>query len=233
MRGCLSVLVLAAAFIFGLVWFGGPPIAATVVKASLANAGFKADTLDVTVGADPPLLLAIGRADQVQIEAAGVQWNGLHAGSVSLRLGGVDLLGRTATTADGRFGQVELPTAQGGPALGTVTISGAASRARTTILIDGATVNRLALDAFEQKVGARPDGADLVAPNQIRVRIGGNSLTGTLQVQADGALIVTTSIGTIRLVEPDPAIPFTLTGVSAGPAALELTGTTDVASLLR
>jgi hypothetical protein len=233
LRGCLSILVLAAAFVLGLVWFGGPPIASTVVRTSLTNAGFKSDTLDVTVGSDPPLLLALGRADHVQIEAAGVQWNGLHAGSVSLRLDGVDLLGRTATTADGRFGEVQVPIAQGGPALAAITISGPAGRARTTILIDGATVSRLALAAFELKVGARPDAAELVAPDQIRVRVGGNALTGTLQVQSDGALVVATSIGTIRLVEPDPALPFTLTGVSAGTLGLELTGTTDLESLLR
>jgi DUF2993 family protein len=232
LRGCLSVLILAATFVIGLVWFGGPPIAETVVEASLTSAGFKADTLDVSVRADPPLLLALGRADRVEIEAGGVRWNGLHAGSMSLRLNGVDLLARTATTADGRFGEVELQTTQGDPALAAITITGPADRARTTIEIDGATVNRLALAAFEQEVGTRPDSAELVAPDRIRVRLGGNALTGTLRVEADGALVVATSLGTVRLVEPDSAIPFTLTGVSAGPTGLELTGTTDVESLL-
>ncbi len=232
LRGCLSVLILAAIFVVGAAWFGGPPIAATVVEASLTSAGFKADSLDVTVGADPPLLLALGRADRVEIEAGGVRWNGLRAGSVSLRLNGVDLLGRTATTADGRFGEVELPTAHGDPALAAITLAGAAKRASTTIRIDAATVNRLAIAEFASELGTTIDSAELVAPDAIKVRRGNIELSATLQVEADGALVAASSFGTVRLVEPDPAIPFTLSGVSAGPAGLELTGTTDVESLL-
>ncbi len=232
MRGCLSVLIIAAVFVVGLVWFGGPPIAATVVEASLTGSGFQADELDVTVSADPPLLLALGRADQVEIEATGVRWNALRAGSVNLRLDGVDLIDRTATSADGRFGDVQLPAANGDSASSTVTISGPADRARTTIEIDAATVNRIALAAFEAELGTQMDSAELVAPDQISLRRGSIALTGTLRVEADGALVVTSSFGSIRLVEPDPTIPFNLTGVSAGPAGLELTGTTDVESLL-
>lgn len=232
MRGCLSVLIIAAVFVVGLVWFGGPPIAATVVEASLTGSGFQADELDVTVSADPPLLLALGRADQVEIEATGVRWNALRAGSVNLRLDGVDLIDRTATSADGQFGDVQLPAANGDSASSTVTISGPADRARTTIEIDAATVNRIALAAFEAELGTQIDSAELVAPDQISLRRGSIALTGTLRVEADGALVVTSSFGSIRLVEPDPTIPFNLTGVSAGPAGLELTGTTDVELLL-
>lgn len=232
MRGCLSVLILAAAFLTGLVWFAGPPIASTVVEASLASSGFTADTLGVTVRAEPPLLLALGRADGVEIEATGIRWHGVKAGSMSLRLGGVDLVGRTATTANGRFGDVELATASGDPALVDVTIAGPADRARTTIELDAATINRLAIAAFEREFGTRPDSAELVAPDVIRVRVGGNVLSGMLRVASDGALVVVSSVVTVRLVEPDPSIPFRLTDVAAEPAGLQLTGTTDVASLL-
>ena len=107
MRGCLSVLIIAAAFLVGVVWFGGVPLAETVVEASLTASAFEADELDVTVGADPPLQLALGRADRVEIEATGVRWEDLRAGSMSMRLDGVDLLARTATTADGEFRDVE------------------------------------------------------------------------------------------------------------------------------
>ena len=37
MRGCLSVIVIAALFIFGAIWFGGPPLAGTVVQAMRAG----------------------------------------------------------------------------------------------------------------------------------------------------------------------------------------------------
>ena len=42
MRGCLFVLVLAAALICAIAWFGAPPIATTVVAAALRGNGFQA-----------------------------------------------------------------------------------------------------------------------------------------------------------------------------------------------
>jgi LmeA-like phospholipid-binding len=233
LRGCLSVLIIAAAFLVGIVWFGGVPLAETVVEASLTTAAFEADELDVTVHADPPLVLALGRADRVEIEATGVRWEDLRAGSMSMRLDGVDLLGRTAITADGQFRDVELAVAGGDPALVGIAISGPAEGARTTIDIDGPTVNRVALAAFEAEFGTRPDSAELVAPNQVRVTVGGRQLGGTLVVEADGALVVETGLGKVRLVEPDPSIPLRLTRVSIVDGGLELTGTLDVSALLR
>jgi hypothetical protein len=231
-RGCLSVLIIAAVFLVGIVWFGGVPLAETVVEASLTSSAFEADELDVTVHADPPLVLALGRADRVQIEARGVRWEDLRAGSMTMRLDGVDLLGRTATTADGQFRDVELAVAGGDPALVGIAIHGPADGARTTIEIDGPTVNRIALAAFEKTFGTRPDSAELVAPNGVRVGIGDTELNGTLRVEADG-LVVSSGLGTIRLVEPDPSLPLRLTSVSIVDDGLALTGTLDVSALLR
>ena len=233
MRGCLSVLIIAAAFLVGIVWFGGVPLAETVVEASLTSSAFEADELDVTVSADPPLVLALGRADRVEIEATGVRWVDLRAGSMSMRLDGVDLLARTATTADGQFRDVELAVAGGEPALVAIGISGPADGARTTIDIDGPTVSRIALSAFEEEFGTRPDSAELVAPNQVRVTLAGRQLSGTLAVEADGALVVETGLGKVRLVEPDPSLPLRLMSVSVVDGGLALTGTLDVSALLR
>lgn len=233
MRGCLSVLIIAAVFLVGIVWFGGVPIAETVVEASLTSSAFDADELDVTVHAEPPLVLALGRADRVEIEATGVRWEDLRAGSMTMRLDGVDLLARTATSADGQFRDVELAVAGGDPALVGIGIKGPADGARTTIDIDGPTVNRIALAAFEEEFGTRPDSADLVAPDGIRVRLGPSELQGRLRVEADGALVVASSLGTVRLVEPDPSIPLRLTGVSIVDGGLALIGTLNVSALLR
>jgi hypothetical protein len=233
LRGCLSVLVIAAAFLVGIVWFGGPPLAATVVEASLTGSGFNADAVDVTVEADPPLALAVGRADHVQIDASGVRWKDLHARSMSMRLEGVDLLGRTAKSANGRFTDVEIPVPGAAPALVEITIAGPANRARTTILVDRASINRLALAAFELKFGTRPDSVELTAPDRIQVRLGGNSLNGTLRVDASGALVVASTLGTASLIQPGQSFPLTINAVSVGDGALELTGTVDLQSLLR
>jgi hypothetical protein len=232
-RGCLSVLIIAAAFLVGVVWFGGVPLAETVVEASLTASAFDADELDVTVRADPPLQLALGRADRVEIEATGVRWEDLRAQAMSMRLDGVDLLARTATTADGEFRDVELAVAGGDPALVGIAISGPADGADTTIDIDGPTVSRMALAAFEDQFGTRPDSAALVAPNLVQVTLGDRQLSGRLVLEADGALVVETGLGKVRLVEPDPALPLRLTAVSIVNGGLELTGTLDVSALLR
>ena len=234
MRGCLSVLIIAAAFLVTATWFGGPPLAETVVDASLTSSGFTSDDLDVTVSADPPLRLALGQANSVEIAATGVRWHDLRAGSMTMRLDGVDLLARSATTATGRFEDVELAVAGGDPALARITIAGPARGARTTIDIERAAVNRLAGAAFERQFGTRPDSVDLIAPDVISVRLGGNVLRGTLSVATDGALVVQSAIGTARLLEPDGSLPIQLTGVSVGAAGgLEMTGTIDLQSLLR
>jgi hypothetical protein len=232
-RGCLSVLIIAAVFLVGIVWLGGVPLAETVVEASLTSSAFEADELDVTVHADPPLVLALGRADRVEIEARGVRWKELRAGSMTMRLDGVDLLGRTASTADGQFRDVEFAVAGGQPARVEIAIHGLAEVAHTTIAIDGPTVNRMALAAFEKTFGSRPDSAELVAPNGVKVGIGDSELNGTLRVDVDGALVVSSALGTIRLVEPDPSLPLRLTSVSIVNGGLALNGTLDVSALLR
>ena len=94
---------------------------------------------------------------------------------MSIRLGGVDLLGRTATTANGQFRDVELATANGDPALVAITIAGLADEAHTTIEVDGATVNRLALAAFADGI-RRPGG---LAPSSSRRTRSGCGWTGT------------------------------------------------------
>jgi hypothetical protein len=114
-----------------------------------------------------------------------------------------------------------------------IAIHGPANGARTTIEIDRPTVNRMALAAFEETFGTRPDSAELVAPNGVRVGIGGRELNGTLRVDVDGALVVSSGLGTIRLVEPDPSLPLRLTSVSIVDGGLALTGTLDVSALLR
>jgi hypothetical protein len=231
LRGCLSVLILAAAFTVGLVWFGAPPIAETVVKASLTSAGFKADDLEVAIRANPPLTLAVGRADEVRIEGQNVSWNDLRAESLSLTLGGVDLLARTAVSATGFFDHVELLAEGGESTVGSVAFDGPAGAADATIVVDAATVERLAFAAFEREFGSRPERVSLVGPNIVRVQTAVGSLDGRLEIEG-GALAIQSSFGVVRLVEPSPSMPIAFTGVTVTTGGLELTGTIDFLGLL-
>ena len=233
MRGCLSVVTLAGVFLAVAIWFGGPPLASAVVESTLTGTGFASDTLDVEVTADPPLTLALGRADRVAIHATNVKWNDMRLASLSLSLGSVDLVGRTAATADGRLGGVQFVGTGGKLVLADVELSGRADAADTTITIDGAVVSDMALSAFEKEFGLRPTSASLVAPDVVRLKLAGMTISGQLAVAEDGSIVAKAGGSTIRLLAPDPSLPFRLTGLAVTPEALVLHGTFDVSSLLR
>src|SRR5215217_2883840 len=126
MRGCLSVIVVAALFILGALWFGGPPLAGTVVEATLAGSGFVAAEMDVEVEAEPPLTLVGGRADRITIHASDVLWHGLHAGTMTLAIDDVDLFARTAGHVEGSFEDVELRAESGSTIPVTIALEGPA-----------------------------------------------------------------------------------------------------------
>ena len=231
MRGCLSVLVIAALFVLGVGWFGGPPIASAVVRTALTSSGLEADDLQVTVEANPPLEVALGRADEVTVEGSNVRWNDLRAESLTLTLRTVNLIDRTAESADGFLDNVDLAAPGADPVVASVTFAGAADAAKTTVRIDAATVEQLALDAFERALGAKPDAVTLVGPNLIRVRTRLGTVDGTMEIDS-GSLVVRASIATITLVDPGSSTPIKLTGLAVHDGSLELTGTLDVSSLL-
>jgi hypothetical protein len=233
MRGCLSVLVLAALFVGVAAWFGGPTIAGALVSSGLAASGLDARRTDVRVEADPPITVATGRADRVVVEADDVDWNGLEARSLDLTLEDVDLLGRRAATLEGRMIGVELPNVEPAGSLATVQIEGPADGAATTVTIDGETFEAMAIAAFEARLGVEPDSATLEEPDVIRVRAGPVELAGSMEVAPDGSIQVDTPLGTVTVVGPNDSLPLTLTDVAVDNGALVLTGTLDLNDLLR
>ena len=232
MRGCLSVLVIAALFVLGVGWFGGPPIAAAAVKAAITSSGLEADDLQVTVEANPPLSVALGRADEVTVEGTNVRWNDLRAESLTLTLETVNLIDRTAVSADGFLDGVDFAEPGADPVLASVAFSGSAKAAKTTVRIDSATVERLATVAFQRALGSTPEAVTLVPPNILRVQTSLGTVDGTLTIDGAGALVVRASIATIGLVDPGASTPIKLTGLAVRDGSLELTGSLDVASLL-
>ena len=232
MRGCLSVVVIAALFLGVVAWFGGPPIASAVVTAGLTASGLDARQLDVEVKTDPPLEIAVGHADRVTIEADDVEWNGLRARALDLTLTDVDILGRSAASAEGRLTGAELPNVKPAGSLATVEVDGPADGATVTITIDGETVEAMAVDAFEARLGVRPNSATLVEPNSIRIRAGGLELTGDIRVSPDGDVEVAVPLGTVTVVDSDPSQPFQLTDAAVENGTLVLTGTIDLNDLM-
>jgi hypothetical protein len=233
MRGCLFVLIVAALFVVGLAWFAGPPIASALVGTTLTAAGLNATDLDVRVEADPPVLVAIGQADRVTIEGTDVDWDGLEARSIALTLTDASLIGPSAAEVEGRLVGVELPGIDPPGSLADVAFEGPFDAATTTVTIDGETVESMALAAFENTLGVRPDGATLSEPNVIRIRAGPVEVAGALTIGPGGTVDVTTPLGTATIVEPDPALPVELASVAVEGDELVLTGTIDLGELLR
>ena len=232
MRGCLFVLILAAIVVVVGAWFGGPPVAGALVTIGLGAAGLKADDLDVTVRSDPPLELALGKADRVDVEGTQVDWNGLQAQRLDLTLHDVDFLGRTAGDVTGRLTGVELPGIEPPGSLATIDIEGPGNAAVTTITIDGPTVEAMATAAFEEKLGVKPTSASLSEPNVIRVVAGPVQLAGAVTIGPNGSLDVTTPVGTVTVIDADPSLPVRLASVAVENGSLVLTGTFDVGALL-
>ncbi|HEX5015436.1 MAG TPA: hypothetical protein VFV72_14920 [Candidatus Limnocylindrales bacterium] len=232
MRGCLSVLLIAALFLGAVAWLGGPPIAGALVTAGLTASGLDARRMDVDVESDPPIKVGIGQADRVTIEADDIDWNGLKARALDLALDDVDIIGRRAATAEGRLTGAELPNVDPPGSLATVEIDGPADDATVTVTIDGETVEAMAIEAFEARLGVRPDSATLEAPNRIRIRSGGLELAGGIEVSPAGDVHVVVPLGTLTVVDGDPSVPFQLTDATVESGTLVLTGSIDLNDLM-
>jgi len=231
MRGCLSVLIIAAVFVVVGAWFGGPPVAEALVTTGLTTAGLQSDDLDVAVEADPPLQLALGRADLVTIDASDVEWDGIHSDTLTLVLRDVDFVARSAAQVSGRLTGVELPDVDPAGATATIDIEGPGQAATVTITIDGPTFEAMAIEAFDEKLGIRPTSVTLGEPNVLRVTAGPINASGAMTVE-NGSLSVATPLGPVTVLDADPSRPFHLTGVAVEGGSLVLSGTFEVADLL-
>jgi hypothetical protein len=232
-RGCLSVLVLGALVVGALVWFAGPPAASALVTTALHGSGLAADKLDVEVTADPPLILAAGRADRVVINATGARWNGVRMASLELALDSVDLVARSAAFATGHLDRVELDTQAGRPIIADVELSGPGGAAKTTIRLDAVDVEAVAINAFETHFRVRPSTARLVAPDIIRVKLGPATVDGRLAIAGDGSVVAIVGGASISLFTPDPSLALRLTDLTVASSGLTLAGTLDVGELVR
>ena len=91
----------------------------------------------------------------------------------------------------------------------------------------------MAAAAFEQRTGIRPSSATLSEPNVIRFKAGQIDGSGAITIGPDGSLGVATPQGRLIVLEPGASDPIRLTGVEVENNDLVLTGTVDVASLIR
>jgi hypothetical protein len=233
MRGCLFVLVVAAALLAAFAWFGAPPLAGLAVRSALDSSGYRATTTSIAVDAAPPPRLLLGRADTVTIRGSGVEWRSLKARDLDLRLDDVDLFSRTAATVSGTIDGAELAGTTLDPPRVAITIDGPATGAIATILADRATVRRIVLAGVSATFHVDATDATLVAPDRLRVTTPGAVIEGSLVIDGDHVVAMATPLGSIPLLTLDESLPLRLTGVSVIEAGLRLEGVLDVTALLR
>jgi hypothetical protein len=232
MRGCLSVLVIAALFVLVLAWIGGPMLASTLIERSLAAAGFTASSTSVTVTSEPPVEVLAGHADRVRIDARDAQLETIRAGRLSLALTNVDLLGRRFGSVDGILDDAIITPADG-PAVAArvITLRGSAADATATITIGEQVVEQLIVDGIRQQTGLRVDRVTLSAPNRVRFTAG-LTLDGRFAVGPNGSLDVVAS-GDTRFTLLDPPADIHLTSATVVGTDLVVVGTTSLVDLLR
>lgn len=233
MRGCLFVVILAAAVLVGGVWFGGPPLAGGVVAVGLAATGFRAAETTVDVVADPPLELLAGHADSVRIRARSATVEGLTAARVDLLLSDVDLLGRRAGVVAGELTGVRVGGADDPLAIDAVEVSGPASGATTVVTIPPASVEGVVALAIERTFGTRGASVRLVSPDRLSFALAGRQVEAVVSVGASGSLVASAPIGALELVPASAFRPLRVTNARVAGGALVLTGTLDLDALLR
>jgi hypothetical protein len=232
MRGCLFVLVVAAASIAAIAWFAPAPIVSALIGSALQSSGYDAASTTITATADPPPRLLLGHADQITIDASDVAWKALRARHVALRLDGVDLVARTADEVHGTIQDAELADGRGGSAAASsIELVGPADAAAATITVDRSTVEALVKAAVKQQFGVTASSVDLIEPDRLRIVTPGLTAEASLVID-NGSLAVSTPLGTAPVVRIDPSLPLQLRTVEVTPAGLELVGRLNVSGLL-
>jgi hypothetical protein len=233
MRGCLSVLILAAGTVLAAAWFGGPTLAGVVIERSLDSAGFVAAERSVTVSSDTPLEILAGHADRVTIRATRATVRDLTASRLVLTLTSVDLVGGKFSGVDGQLDDVLIPSVDGSSVdARTVTVRGRAAAATATVRIDAGVLEGLFAKAIRRETGLSVAGLSLSAPDRIRFTAG-LTISGRLAVGADGSLVIAATSGDTRFTVFKPNADLRLTSVAVSGTELVLTGATDLGSLIR
>jgi hypothetical protein len=230
----LIQLLITAAVIFALLWFGLPFGASWLATNALHAAGFTGTETKVEVSANLPPRILFGHADTIRLTSSQVYVGDLHAATIDLTLGDVNLIDRSVGTVSGTLTGVSVPAINGDPAtIDTATLDGSGTSAKTTLSISYAEVQSLAVSQLKAQAGITGT-VKLAAPDAVTVTIHGQSAPGHLVVK-DGALImvpVSDSLPTVTLIEAGGGNPFKLQSVAVGAKTVTLVGTIDLQTLL-
>ncbi len=234
MRSCLIQLLIAAVVAFALLWFGVPFGASWLATNALGAAGFTGTDTQVTVSSDLPPRLLLGHADRVTLTSTQVSVGDLHAATVDLDLGNVELISRTFGTVSGTLTGVRVPAPNGDPVnLDRVSIAGKGSSGTATLSMSTAEAESLA-EAQLKAATNIPATVKFQAPDVAIVSLNGQSETGHLVVKQGSLDLVpdSSALPTVTLIGAGNGNPFTFDSVVVSASTVTLGGTIDLQSLL-
>jgi len=233
MRSCLLQLLIGAALIFALLWFGLPFGASWLATSALTASGFSGTNTQVEVKADLPPRILAGHADSIHVTSDQVSVGDLHSGTIDLTLTTVELFDRKIGTVAGTMTGVKIFDPTGQPVtFEKVTVSGDAKNATSTLTISNAEVATLA--AAQLKANGVNATVALAAPDKVVVTAAGSPQPCRLIV-TNGSLILVPdgkALPTLTLIAPGNGNPFKVTSATVGATSLTLVGTIDLQSLL-
>ncbi|HEY8869872.1 MAG TPA: hypothetical protein VIM30_10820 [Candidatus Limnocylindrales bacterium] len=236
LRGCLTVIVLVAAFVVGVVWFAGPVVASALAPQGLALVGFTAAAETVHVQTAAPLQLLLGRADSVRIQATDASFGSIRASAVDVTLRDVDAFARSFDI-DGTLTGASMVQRGGIPVVASqVALSGEARSVLAAIHLDGGLIRQTATSQLEAASGQAAALGDIVleAPNVVTVSVAGRTIRGTLTIDETGALVLSVpevGVTGLTLLAPVQSVPLRLTGISIVGSEVVLLGTVDLTEL--
>lgn len=234
MRSCLVQLLVLVGLAFGLLWFGLPIGASWLATNALNASGFSGTGTKVEVSASPPLRLLTGQADSIRVTSNQVSVGDLHAASLDLTFGQVDLISRRIDTVEGQLVQVRVSSPSGDTVtIDGVSLSGPASDSTARLTLSMSEAQTLAQN--ELAAHGIPGSVRLSVPDKVTIRAAAQSISAHLAV-LDGSLILIptdTQVAPITLLAPGSGNPFHVTAVAiTATGGAILTGTIDVQSLL-
>ncbi len=206
-----------------------PLLLSPLLTQMVRDMGLRADLLQVTVAPFDPLLI-VGRARQVNLQAAGIDNPPGRIGSVRLALGDASYFDRSFETVSGELTDVAVTV--GGETLSAslVTIDGPASAAGATARLSAAQTEHLV------RVAARRAGLAVesvrVTDHGVSVTLRGLETSAGVSVRG-GALLLEPEVGgSIVLLQPAPSDPLQFEEAWISSDGLNIRGRIDVARLV-
>jgi hypothetical protein len=211
----------------------GPAIVGAVIEARIGASGFTAATRNVTVEAAPPLILLLGRADEVRVAATGVEARGIRAGAVAVTFDAVRLFDRSFATVSGGLTDVIVTDNAGNDLrIARVDLSGTPASLTVSLHVARSEVTDRIQRAIANDLGTTVSGVTVRPPNVVTAIVAGRTIAGRLAIDS-GRLVLQPASGAFRdaVLFDGAGSGLTLTGVSALGDEIVIDGTLDPAAV--